>query len=155
MQMIIIERCPFYLPSANIVRTKAKVRVSPKGWRTVFRRFSKCKFLFARRQKCVSAPKGWRTVFRRFAECKFSFARRQKCVSAQKAGARSLEDLPSAKINIILETCKRLTVFYFLYSISMQSQSKNKNIVKVSLPTETEQIKIPPLLVGRSNNLGK
>ena len=85
----------------------------------------------------------------------FLFARRQKCVSAQKAGARSLEDLPSAKINIILETCKRLTVFYFLYSISMQSQSKNKNIVKVSLPTETEQIKIPPLLVGRSNNLGK
>ena len=128
MQMTIIERCPFYLPTANIIRTKAKVRVSPKGWRT---------------------------VFRRFAECKFSFARRQKCVSAQKAGARSLEDLPSAKINIILETCKRLTVFYFLYSISMQSQSKNKNIVKVSLPTETEQIKIPPLLVGRSNNLGK
>ena len=70
MQMIIIERCPFYLPSANIVRTKAKVRVSPKGWRTVFRRFAECKFLFARRQKCVSAPKGWRTVFRRFAECK-------------------------------------------------------------------------------------
>ena len=85
----------------------------------------------------------------------FLFARRQKCVSAPKAGARSLEDLPSAKVNIILETCKRLTVFYFLYSISMQSQSKNKNIVKVSLPTETEQIKIPPLLVGRSNNLGK
>jgi NADH:ubiquinone oxidoreductase subunit C len=125
MQMILIER---FFSTANIIRTKAKVRVSPKGWRT---------------------------VFRRFAECKFLFARRQKCMSAQKAGARSLEDLLSAKINIILETCKRLTVFYFLYSISMQSQSKNKNIVKVSLPTETEQIKIPPLLVGRSNNLGK
>ena len=88
MQMILIERCTFYLPTANIIRTKAKVRVSPKGWRT---------------------------VFGRFAECKFSFARRQKCVSAQKAGARSLEDLPSAKINNILETCKRLTVFYFIY----------------------------------------
>ena len=49
----------------------------------------------------------------------FLFARRQKCESAPKAGARSLEDLPSAKINIILETCKRLTVFYFLYSISI------------------------------------
>ena len=71
MQMILIERCTFYLPTANIIRTKAKVRVSPKGWRT---------------------------VFGRFAECKFPFARRQKCVSAPKAGARSLEDLPSANI---------------------------------------------------------
>ena len=96
MQMIITERCPFYLPTAIFVRTKAKVRVSPKGWRTVFRRFAECKFLFARKQKCVSAPKagarsledlptaniirtktkvrvspkGWRTVFGRFAECK-------------------------------------------------------------------------------------
>ena len=97
MQMIITERCPFLfadcnfcshegksacqprkagarsledLPSANIVRTKAKVRVSPKGWRTVFGRFAECKFSFARRQKCVSASKGWRTVFGRFAECK-------------------------------------------------------------------------------------
>ncbi len=69
MQMILIERCTFYLPTANIIRTKAKVRVSPKGWRTVFGRFAECKFLFARRQKCVSAPKD---------------------------GARSLEDLPSA-----------------------------------------------------------
>ena len=71
MQMIITERCPFLFADCNFVRTKAKVRVSPKGWRT---------------------------VFRRFAECKFSFARRQKCVSAQKAGARSLEDLPTANI---------------------------------------------------------
>ena len=31
MQMILIERCTFYLPSANFVRTKAKVRVSPKA----------------------------------------------------------------------------------------------------------------------------
>ena len=71
MQMILIERCTFYLPTAIFVRTKAKVRVSPKGWRTVFGRFAECKFLFARRQKCVSAP---------------------------KAGARSLslEDLPTA-----------------------------------------------------------
>jgi hypothetical protein len=43
MQMILIERCTFYLPTANIIRTKAKVRVSPKGWRTVFRRFAECK----------------------------------------------------------------------------------------------------------------
>ena len=90
-----------------------------------------------------------------FADCNFCSHEGKSACQPRKAGARSLEDLPSAKINIILETCKRLTVFYFLYSISMQSQSKNKNIVKVSLPTETEQIKIPPLLVGRSNNLGK
>ena len=57
MQMILIERCTFYLPTANIIRTKAKVRVSPKGWRTVFRRFAECKFPFARRQKCISAQK--------------------------------------------------------------------------------------------------
>ena len=43
MQMILIERCTFYLPTANIIRTKAKVRVSPKGWRTVFERFAECK----------------------------------------------------------------------------------------------------------------
>ena len=43
MQMILIERCTFYLPTANIIRTKAKVRVSPKGWRTVFGRFADCK----------------------------------------------------------------------------------------------------------------
>ena len=43
MQMIITERCPFYLPTANIIRTKAKVRVSPKGWRTVFSKFAECK----------------------------------------------------------------------------------------------------------------
>ena len=43
MQMILIERCTFYLPTANIIRTKAKVRVSPKGWRTVFGRFAECK----------------------------------------------------------------------------------------------------------------
>ena len=127
MQMILIERCTFYLPTANIIRTKAKVRVSPKGWCTVFRRFAECKFPFARRQKCESAPKGWRTVFRRFAECKFLFARRQKCMSAQKAGARSLEDLPTAKINIILETCKRLTVFYFLYSINKNKKTVSNN----------------------------
>ena len=100
MQMILIERCTFYLPTANIIRTKAKVRVSPKGWRT---------------------------VFGRFAECKFPFARRQKCVSAPKDGARSLEDLPSAKINIILETCKRLTVFYFLYSINKNKKTVSNN----------------------------
>ena len=40
MQMILIER---FFSSANIVRTKAKVRVSPKGWRTVFGRFAECK----------------------------------------------------------------------------------------------------------------
>ena len=67
-----------------------------------------------------------------FAECKFPFARRQKCVSARKAGARSLEDLQSAKINIILETCKRLTVFYFLYSLSITNIVWN--VVKVSAP---------------------
>ena len=44
MQMILIERCTFYLPTANIIRTKAKVRVSPKGWRTVFGRFAECKY---------------------------------------------------------------------------------------------------------------
>ena len=43
MQMTITERCPFYLPTAIFIRTKAKVRVSPKGWRTVFRRFAECK----------------------------------------------------------------------------------------------------------------
>ena len=31
MQMIITERCPFYLPTTNIIRTKAKVRVSTKA----------------------------------------------------------------------------------------------------------------------------
>ena len=31
------------LPTAIFVRTKAKVRVSPKGWRTVFGRFAECK----------------------------------------------------------------------------------------------------------------
>ena len=40
MQMILIER---FFSSANIIRTKAKVRVSPKGWRTVFGRFAECK----------------------------------------------------------------------------------------------------------------
>ncbi len=43
MQMILIGRCTFYLPTANIIRAKAKVRVSPKGWCTVFRRFVECK----------------------------------------------------------------------------------------------------------------
>ena len=63
MQMILIERCTFYLPTANFyshegksacqpqrlahglwkicrvqifIRTKAKVHISPKGWCTVF-----------------------------------------------------------------------------------------------------------------------
>ena len=85
MQMIITERCPFYLPTAIFVRTKAKVRVSPKGWRTVFRRFAECKFLFARKQKCVSAP---------------------------KAGARSLEDLPSAKIHNLSDFSKQIKKKY-------------------------------------------
>ena len=40
MQMILIER---FFSTANIIRTKAKVRVSPKGWRTVFGRFAECK----------------------------------------------------------------------------------------------------------------
>lgn len=69
-------------------------------------------FLFARRQKCVSASKGWRTVFGRFAECKFSFARRQKCESAPKAGARSLEDLPSAKIHNLSDFSKQIKKKY-------------------------------------------
>lgn len=43
MQMTITEQCPFYLPTAIFIRTKAKVRVSPKGWRTVFGRFTECK----------------------------------------------------------------------------------------------------------------
>ena len=42
------------------------------------------------------------------------------------------EDVPSAKINIILETCKRLTVFYFLYSLSITNIVWN--VVKVSAP---------------------
>ena len=128
MQMTIIERCSFLFADCNFCSHEGKSACQPQRLAHGLWKICRVQILFARRQKCVSAP---------------------------KAGARSLEDLPSAKVNIILETCKRLTVFYFLYSISMQSQSKNKNIVKVSLPTETEQIKIPPLLVGRSNNLGK
>ena len=57
-------------------------------------------------------------LIERFFQVQILFARRQKCESAPKAGARSLEDLPSAKINIILETCKRLTVFLFLYRLT-------------------------------------
>ncbi len=41
MQMILIER---FFSSANIIRTKAKVRVSPKGWRTVFSKFAEYKY---------------------------------------------------------------------------------------------------------------
>jgi len=43
MQMILIERCIFIYRVQILVRTKAKVRVSPKGWRTVFGRFAECK----------------------------------------------------------------------------------------------------------------
>ena len=97
MQMILIERCTFYLPTANFyshegksacqpqrlahglwkicrvqifIRTKAKVHISPKGWRTVFGRFAECKFFIRTKAKVRVSPKGWRTVFGRFAECK-------------------------------------------------------------------------------------
>ena len=43
------------LPSANIVRTKAKVRVSPKGWRTVFGRFAECKY-YSHEDKSAGQP---------------------------------------------------------------------------------------------------
>ena len=55
MQMIITERCPFYLPTAIFVRTKAKVRVSPKGWRTVFGRFADCKY-YSHEDKSACQP---------------------------------------------------------------------------------------------------
>ncbi len=65
-------------------RTKAKVHVSHKGWRTVFR----------------------------FVECNVQsiLARKQKCVSAIRAGARSL-DLLSANICINLYITKYFCVF--------------------------------------------
>ena len=40
------------------------------------------------------------------------FARRQKCVSVQKAGARSLEDLPSAKIHNLSDFSKQIKKKY-------------------------------------------
>ena len=114
MQMILIER---FFSSANIIRTKAKVRVSPKGWRTVFSKFADCKY-YSHEGKSAGQPQRLAHGLFKIFRVQILFARRQKCESAQKAGARSLEDLPSAKLNIILETCKRLTVFLFLYRLT-------------------------------------
>ena len=66
-------------------------------------------------------------LIERFFRVQVLFARRQKCWSAPKADARSLEDLLSAKIIIILETCKRLTVFYFLYSRNKNKKTASSN----------------------------
>ena len=73
-------------------RTKAKVRVSHKGWRTFFR----------------------------FAECNVHsiLARKQKCVSAIKAGARSL-DLLSANIWINIHTTKYFRKYFFFLDLSL------------------------------------
>ena len=59
-----------------------------------------------------------------FADYKYYSHEGKSACQPRKAGARSFEDLPSAKINIILETCKRLTVFYFLYSLSITIENK-------------------------------
>ena len=46
-----------------------------------------------------------------------TFARRQKCVSARKAGARSLEDLLSAKIHNLSDFSKQIKHEQFIKDI--------------------------------------
>ncbi len=47
--------------SANIIRTKSKVHVSPKDWRTVFDLMSAN--IIRTKSKVRVSPKDWRTVF--------------------------------------------------------------------------------------------
>ena len=59
--------------------------------------FADCKY-YSHEGKSACQPKRLAHNLWKICRVQILFARRQKCVSAPKAGARSLEDLPTANI---------------------------------------------------------
>ena len=85
MQMIITERCSFLFADCKYCSHEGKSACQPKRLAHGLWKICRVQILFARRQKCVSAP---------------------------KAGARSLEDLPSAKIHNLSDFSKQIKKKY-------------------------------------------